>query len=113
MKCLCTATCFLNHEGLFKQYRKGQTQEFKKCPSHFIPLGEADIDLDTVTEEALYESDIETADIRQEAKSRYGLKLRKDLKRSTVVAKFISVRNRFDEPPTQLDAATGAPINEE
>ena len=112
MECLCVRNCYLNHEGIFKQYKTGQTQNFEVCPDHFIPLGEADIDMDTVSEEALYKSEIETADIRAEAKARFGLKLRKDLKRSTVVSKFISIRNRYDEPPTQLDAATGNPVNE-
>jgi len=113
MKCLCTRTCFLDHEGAFKQYQRGSTCEFEVCPPHFISLSRANIDLDDVAEEALFESDVETEDIRKEAEKRFGLKLRKDLKRKTVVSKFVSIRNRYTEPPTELDPATGKPVKKD
>ena len=104
MECVCVKPCYLSHEGIIAQYRKGDLVEFEKCPEHFVAIGELSIDFEKATEDVLLAADIDEDELRAYAKKEFGLTLRKGLRKETLVSKFVSVRDRFMEPPDVEDS---------
>lgn len=98
-ECVCIRDCFLNHEGRHQLYNKGMVMDFNTCPDHFMVVTQAEIDLDTATEEFLFVSDVSVEEIRTHAKREFKYAMPANIKRDTAIRKFVSIRDRYQTPP--------------
>ncbi len=105
MKCICTAKCFIKHDGRTARFNPGQVIEFEECPTHFEELKEnTPLDFLTSGEEKLLNTKWRLEDAKKAIKAAFGVTLT-GKKKETIVKQILDARNRSVDTTTVVPAA--------